>query len=296
MESLYEKLKPFILGGIFCFGIFTYLYINISRYGWSGVIQEIPRTKMTPVATRIWEADKMEMVLVPAGEFQMGCDVNSQFPCDLDALPVHKVFLDGYWIDRTEVTNGQYKLCVLAGACKEPEDNSSVTRISYYRNINYKDYPIARASWFNAVDYCTWAGKRLPTEAEWEKAARGANDTRAYPWGNDQPTCDLANINQGYDTCIGDTRKVGSYPDGASPYGALDMFGNEAEWVQDWFSDSYYIFSPKENPQGPWIGDSRVYRGGDSTPKRHNDAISSRDREKPNTPVLGFRCVISETE
>ena len=214
------------------------------------------------------------MVFVPAGPFWMGCREyhdtgKGTGPCPEEELPYRQVTLDAYWIDELEVSKGEYRACMDAGACTTPYLWDREHYEGPWNEGTFvpgpDSYPAASISWTQARDYCEWVGKRLPTEAEWEKAARGVS-WRRYAWGNEAPTCELANFsNSGcdHDQDYKPLKPVGFFPAGASPYGALDMTGNVKEWTNDGIEDGVgYGDLPSENPTGIESENGRVFRGG----------------------------------
>ncbi|MCX6053909.1 MAG: formylglycine-generating enzyme family protein [Chloroflexi bacterium] len=271
----------------------------------------------TPVATetaaldigsaRTSEIDGMEQVFVPAGEFLMGTnDTEAKITVTggraYPEVPQFTYSLDAFWIDKLEVTNSQYAACIAAGACTEPHNLgfSPNLHTDYFTNPAFSNYPVVWVNWFQARDYCTWAGRRLPTEAEWEKASRGT-DGQKYPWGNDPVTGDRANFcdvnctrtianpifNDGY----ADVAPVGSFPLGASPYGALDMSGNVWEWTSTLIMDYPYVATDgREDPNT--LGE-RVWKGG---PWSNGiwwmrSSVRYRALDIYSWYVLGLRCV-----
>jgi formylglycine-generating enzyme required for sulfatase activity len=226
------------------------------------------------------------MVLIEAGNFVMGSTRG-----DLDERPIHSVYLDNYYIDKYEVTNALYEPCVRAAVCKPPVRADSYTQSSYYGNPRYNDYPVVYVDWNMAKSYCEWRGASLPTEAQWEKAARGSEEP-IYPWGKDVD-CQKANYTDGSRVCIGGTTRAGSYESGKSPFAVYDMAGNVWEWVADWYSEDYYRNSiSSSNPLGPDFGRARIARGGSWTRSSGEIRAANRINYAPTyyNFDLGFRC------
>ncbi len=238
------------------------------------------------------------MVTIKAGTFWLGCDPahNNSLSCAEDELPAQMVELPEFKIDINEVTNAKYAECVQAGACTAPSSLASKTREQYFDNPVFADFPVIYISWKQATAYCTWAGKRLPTEAEWEKAARGTEKPNAFPWGDESPDCAITNARQAasLENCTEDTQPVGRYSGGASPYGVLDMAGNVWEWTASRYVPDYRPGAPDPALTGGPSDLYRVVRGGgwDSAPL--NLLISSRsfDPDFHSSNNLGFRCAM----
>ena len=218
------------------------------------------------------------MVHVPAGSFTMGCNASLDNQCSVDEFPAHLVMLSAFDIDRFEVTQAEYQACIAAGSCTTPAAN--------FDPAANADLPVRDVTWDQAGAYCLFAGKRLPTEAEWEFAARGS-DNRIYPWGNQPPDCTRAN----FMGCGGAPVAAGRDP-GASPFLELDAAGNVWEWTADYYDPSYYSTSPVQDPQGPLSGTFRVARGGSYATVSEALRCSNRVTGSPSLPYddFGIRC------
>ena len=236
------------------------------------------------------------MVLIPAGSFMMGCDGNS---CNINETPYHEVLLDAYKIDVFEVTVAKFKECVDADICKNTEFSNNVERDNCnYGDLTRENFPMNCLTWNVSKKYCEWKGKRLPTAAEWEKAARGT-DERVYPWGNEFPTCDYAIFDEYGNGCGANTTwRVGSKEDGKSFYNLYDMSGNVMEWVSDFYESDYYIGldNPVTNPKGPDSGIDKELRGGGWLLGAEFLTSYYRDHKVSGSRngAVGFRCVKSE--
>jgi formylglycine-generating enzyme required for sulfatase activity len=220
------------------------------------------------------------MALIPAGEFVMGAE--ELLP---DARPVHRVFVSSFWLDRYQVTNAQYRKCVEAGGCLPPKDRQA------FDETERAQHPVTNVTWAQARGYCQWKGKRLPTEAEWEKAARGT-DARRYPWGNGNEVIIHRLRGNDLKTTSNGTEPVGSQSAIASPYGVHDLVGSVSEWVKDWYGEDFYQVSPSHDPQGPVRGSFRVLRGGPLSERPLEAHVSYRSWDEMTYwgPTLGFRC------
>ncbi len=224
--------------------------------------------------------DTSVLAFVPAGEFQMGNSAAN--------TPQHTVYLDGFWIQQTEVTNGMYSQCVASGSCTPPTQELGAPQ---YTNPEYNSHPVVGVTWDQANGYCQWIGGSLPTEAQWEKAARGTQGGQ-FPWGNDGAACDFLN----FANCINHTTDVTQYAEGRSPYGLYDMAGNVFEWVNDYYGETYYNESPAQNPTGPASGDYRVVRGSsfETDPDQADSAIRHYNNAGNSRRDVGFRCVVTQ--
>ncbi len=251
-------------------------------------------------STQISTADGMVQVYIPAGAFQMGSEDG-----DSDEDPVHEVYLDAYWMDEHEVTNAQF-VEFLKDQGNQTEGSTIWLDVGdpdvlieksggeWIPDSGYGDHPVVEVTWYGARAYCEWAGRRLPTEAEWEKTARGELEGKKYPWGDESPVCEAGAINGAqYYGCSGSTIPVKSYaPNG---YGLYDMAGNVWEWAADWYDGDYYSSTPYENPQGPDDGTYRVLRG--SSWLDNSDSLRVANRFGTNLDDsyynVGFRCAAS---
>ena len=232
------------------------------------------------------ELDPVPMVTIPAGEFLMG---NPEGKGRADEWPQRSVYLDAFAIDQVEVTNERYLAFVATTGHRNPPNPYGTGTLQSAKGI--EQLPVVQTTWYDAKAYCSWAKKRLPTEAEWEKAARGT-DGRLFPWGNEPATVKRANFDREWE----DEKTlypVGSLPDGDSPYGVKDMAGNAREWVSDWYDADYYKHAPDRNPQGPdKKGVVRSIRGGSWHSPMADITASGRGRGgfALQTHGTGFRC------
>ena len=284
------------------------------------VILQTPVPTLGIGSTMVSANDSMVMVYIPSGKFTMGNNAEETLAtcqritseCLLDWFkdeePPHQVDLDAYWIDQTEVSNAMYAMCVQERKCAQPATNKSYSGETYYGNPDFDNFPVNNVSWTDADSYCSWAGRRLATEAEWEKSAtwdENAKRKYAFPWGNVfdgsllnycDKNCPLEWSDKNTDDGFAETAPVGNYQGNASSYGVLDMAGNVWEWVNDRYNPDYYGNSPLSNPTGPKTGQDRVLRGGSwggtiedifSTGRLYLDPVTTNH-------AIGFRCALSE--
>lgn len=246
-----------------------------------------------PGTTSVSAIDGMVMAYIPAGTFQMGSNKGLRYGED----PIHSVTLNAFLMDTAEVTLSKYYKCVETWNCSPPITSKSYTRPNYYGNSQYDSYPVIFIRWDQAVDYCQWAGRRLPTEAEWEYAARGGLEGMEYPWGDEfDPAkanfCDKNCPSEMADKKVGDrfTETAPAHSYLPNSYGLYEMAGNVAEWVNDWYGS--YTAKSVTNPKGPTSGESHVIRGGSWVHQSPFLSVAARDRAFPegSGDWIGFRC------
>ena len=289
-------LRPYAMG------IGALLFVILGVFGVKSLVAPTTAdvTHVSPTSTPAWtigdtmvsDADGMVLLYVPEGSFLMGSEEGG----DADERPVHSVYVPSFWMDQTEVTNEMYLKCVQAGSCDPPTNGKSKTRKNYYAYPEFNNYPVIYVTWYDANSYCSWADRRLPTEAEWEKAAGwdSINDRKSlYPWG-ERINCDLANYESNVGSCESDTTPVDT--GSKSPYGLYGMGGDVWEWVADWYSSDYYESSTLLNPKGSDSGIQRVARGGAWTSTDTDVRVTNRGSFAPsaNSFSIGFRCALSD--
>ena len=265
------------------------------EYPTPGTLTTIENTNLSVFKPVAWDdpppgftipwVDGSTLVYVPSGEFIMGADEEDNPDQD---NPAHAVSLGSFWIYRTEVTNRMYAMCV-EEECDPPAVDPAIPDYTLPEQANK---PVVGVTWEMAEKYCQWAQGQLPSEAQWELAARGPSGNK-FPWGEDEPTCDLLNFND----CIGEITMVGAYSDGSSYYGVLDMAGNVSEWVADWYQGDYYDEAPYENPMGPESGQVRSIRGSSYQSEPEQVPSFQRFYLEPDKyrNDLGIRCVVAYT-
>jgi len=227
-----------------------------------------------------------EMIFVPAGEFWMGCNPNVS-KCGQFSKSYNRVYVESFYVDKYEVTVKKYRECIRLGQCTELKGQLSVPNSEF---PNREDHPVNCVNWVQAKKYCKWAGKRLPREAEWEKAARGT-DERMYPWGNGNATCEYSIINNGKEGCgRGSTWPVGSKPKDVSPYGVMDMAGNVSEWVLDGADTPYFHNPDTDPPKDPGFTQVPRFRGGNWRYPPYKIYHYNQSWWDTRNNYIGFRC------
>ncbi len=282
------KLKKILL-----IAVSVFIVGLIILYAWmSGLLRQVYLAAETEalsvkhgnhlVQIRFDLRDHMNQVYIPAGEFTMGA--NTKFI----GYKAHKVYLDAYWIDQLDVTNSMYAVCMKAGKCSHPAHYNH-----YFDDPKYADYPVVYVTWYTAQAFCSWEGGNLPTEAQWEKAARGL-DGRPYPWGTAAPDISLLNYNGDHEDIV----SAYDYLIGISPYGLLQMSGNVRQWMSDWYQRNYYSISPYKNPQGPDSGQYKSLRGGAFDDDSQEVETFYRAYHEPTSAGQdrGFRCVMDAAQ